>query len=211
MNKKGITVVLILILTMLVFSACTDNAVNEVVIGEYYDDNLGVTYSIYKVTNNDTEAFYAKVSSVIENARNPEISITIPATITYQDVEYKVTTIGNLAFYKNNYDIINIPEGVTTIEKFAFDRAKATRIDLPSTVTFIGEYAFFDCNSLQDIYLYASVPPALGSYAFMFFDQNTNTYIASSIMKIHVPANFKNAYTDINTYPDWEIYQGNIR
>lgn len=209
--KKTILVVLVLIFTSLLLLSCAKNITKDTNIGEYFDTYLGVTYNIYKKSNESGDTFYAKVSSVLENTRFPDISITIPQTITYNDTVYDVTTIGDLAFYMSNFDIIYIPEGVTTIEKYAFDRAKATKIDLPSTITSIGEYAFSNCVSLQEINLTAIIPPSVGQFAFMVYDQKTNSYINSPILRINVPTTAKKRYTDINNYPQWELYQGNIR
>lgn len=209
--KKFISIILILMFIAIIFSACAKKEIEETIIGEY-TDGLGITYTIYKVDTSDGETIFAKVSSVAENTRAPEIiSITVPKTITYNETVYNVTIIGDMAFYKTNYDNIYIPEGVTTIEKFAFDRAKSTRIDLPITITEIGECAFLDCISLREIYLYAIIPPNLGERAFTFYDQKSSGYVNSSILTIKVPQDAKKRYNDINTYPQWEEYQGNIR
>ena len=57
-------------------------------------------------------------------------SITIPNTVTFSGVEYKVNSIGKYAFYSCN--------GLTSIE-------------IPNSVTSIGEYAFSDCSGLTSI------------------------------------------------------------
>ncbi|NLL56760.1 MAG: leucine-rich repeat domain-containing protein [Clostridiales bacterium] len=210
--KKIIPVLLVLVFVTIMLTACQDKESKEIAIDEYTDQVLGVTYSIYKLENQSEETFYAKVTSVLPNANYPDIvSITIPATIVYKDIEYSVTTIGDLAFYKSDYDIIYLSQGITTIEKFAFSKAKATRIDLPTTIKSIGEYAFLNCTSLRDVYLYAIIPPELGEHAFSVVDAKTSKYVSSEILNIRVPSTALKRYNNIIEYPQWEMYQGNIR
>lgn len=208
--KKIVSAILVMLFTTLLFASCQGKEIKEIVVGEYTDNSIGVTYTIYKLPEEET--FYAKVSAVAKNTRSPQIlSITIPALITYKEIDYNVTTIGDLAFYQSDYDIIYISSGITTIEKFAFSQAKSTRIDLPASVKTIGDYAFLNCMSLRDIYLYAIVPPSLGKHAFSVVDSKTSKYVNSSILNIKVPSTALKRYNDINEYPQWEMYQGNIR
>ncbi len=71
-------------------------------------------------------------------------SITIPATVTYEGVDYSVTSIGDFAFNDcSNLTAINIPEGVTSIGDFVFNGCSAlTAITIPASVTSIGDDAF---------------------------------------------------------------------
>ena len=79
--------------------------------------------------------------------------ITIPATITYEDVTYSVTSIGKDAFYYcYSLTAINITEGVTSIGSYAFrDCSSLTSITIPESLTSIGGYAFSGCTSLASI------------------------------------------------------------
>ena len=84
-------------------------------------------------------------------------SINIPATVTYEDVTYSVTSIGDYAFYwcKSLTDI-TIPESVTSIGENAFSSSsKLTAITIPenSQLTSIGEYAFRYCSSLTAVHI----------------------------------------------------------
>lgn len=213
-KNKIVPVMLILVFLLMIFTACTGSDITQEEIGQYTDETLGVTYIIYKTSDkqSNTEKFFASVASV--NPSNSDLwasSITIPSQITYMDIVYDITTIGNLAFYKSGYDFINISEGITRIESFAFDRSKATDVNLPSTIISIGEYAFLDCMSLKNINLKAEEPPVLGKYAFMVYSMEKEKYINSEILQINVPVNSKSEYNNINKYPEWESYQGNIR
>jgi len=74
-------------------------------------------------------------------------SVTIPETITFNNVSYSVTSIGNSAFS---------------------DCSGLISLTIPNSVTSIGEWAFASCSGLTDVYCYAeSVPTTDGS---SFFD-----------------------------------------
>ena len=94
-------------------------------------------------------------------------SITLPATVTYNGVEYSVTSIGEYAFCGcDRLTSITIPEGVTSIEDGAFcGCGSLASITLPEGVTSIGERAFSACNWLTSITIPEGVT-SIGDYAF---------------------------------------------
>ena len=79
--------------------------------------------------------------------------ITLTATVTYDDVAYSVTSIGDWAFNGcTDLTAITIPEGVTSIGKLAFHNCRSlTDITIPESVTSIGNKAFDICRSLTSI------------------------------------------------------------
>ena len=79
--------------------------------------------------------------------------IIIPASITYEGVDYDVTAIGNYTFqYSENLTSVTIPEGVTSIGKAAFQQCfSLTAMTLPTSVTSIGENAFESCINLRTV------------------------------------------------------------
>ena len=80
-------------------------------------------------------------------------SITIPATVTHNGVEYSVTSIGGWAFsFCSSLTAITIPEGVTSI----------------------GYAAFYDCSSLTAVYI--SSIEAWCKISFGSYDSNPLTY-----------------------------------
>ena len=82
-------------------------------------------------------------------------SITIPATVNYDGVQYSVTSIGGGAFFGCSYlTSITLPEGVTSIGGDAFrDCRNLTTINIPKGVTSIGSNAFYGCSSLTAVYI----------------------------------------------------------
>lgn len=90
--------------------------------------------------------------------------IVIPETVTYEDVEYTVTRIGEFAFY-GSYGLtsIVIPNTVTKIGMSSFIRCRSlTSIDIPNSVTVI-DGAFSECTGLKSIFIPASVISLVGN------------------------------------------------
>ena len=146
-------------------------------------------------------------------------SITIPATVTHNGVQYSVTSIGEGAFaYCSLTDItipesvtsigseafcdcrslttITIPEGVTSIGYQAFNCCTSlTAITIPASVTSIGNFAFYGCSSLTDVYCNAEEIPDADTETFDF------SYIENATL--HVPASAMDEYK--NTFP-WSSF-----
>ena len=132
---------------------------------------------------------------------------TIPPSVTYNDTEYIVTSIGNVAFYKC-WDLtsISIPETVTNIGVNAFNGCSNLKsIDLPSGLTNLGssalgytgitsviipdgvktieDHVFAGCSRLNSITFSDSIT-AIGNYAFLDCCNLNNVSIPSSIKSI---------------------------
>ena len=74
-------------------------------------------------------------------------NIEIPKTID----QYRVTSIGNSAFFACTASNITIPDSVTVIRDGAFTACHAETISIPNSVTFVGSRAFWLCRSLKSI------------------------------------------------------------
>lgn len=82
----------------------------------------------------------------------------VPSTVTFEDVTYTVTEIGDLTFSEvSGIQSIAIPETVTRIGDGAFWESTITSIVIPATVTEIGESAFESCKQLKEFTLPATV------------------------------------------------------
>ena len=93
--------------------------------------------------------------------------VTIPNTVTYEYIEYSVTSIGNGAFQGcSGLTSITIPNSVTSIGNSAFYGCSGlTSITIPNSVTSIEGYAFVDCSGLTSITIPRSVT-YIGWHAF---------------------------------------------
>ena len=73
--------------------------------------------------------------------------VNIPDNITYNEVDYSVTSIGDWAFYQcSSLTSVTIPSSVKSIGDWAFrDCSSLTSVTIPNSVTSIGNYAFSGC------------------------------------------------------------------
>ena len=117
-----------------------------------------------------------KTAEVTSSRSKYSGDIAIPKSVTYEDVTYSVTSIGQSAFSAcrsltsieipnsvtsigqdafyvcDGLTSITIPNGVISIENGAFHHCKGlTSITIPSTVTSIGYYVFSGCSGLTSI------------------------------------------------------------
>lgn len=145
-------------------------------------------------------------------------AIVIPATVTYQDVEYVVSgfdqTDGLSPFVGNPFitslDLqlhvdtlrrmqfmgctqlasLSLPSTLRYIEDECFRNClMLTQISLPASLEALGDNAFCGCQFLTDIYCYAMVPPA-GSEA----DNYPFAQCRPQNVMLHVPSGTENLY-----------------
>lgn len=95
-----------------------------------------------------------KVAEVAQNPNNYSGSVEIPESVTYEGVNYSVTTIGSFAFMNCYYlTSIIIPNSITTIRSCAFASAGIESIAIPSSVISIGANSFSGCNNLTSVHI----------------------------------------------------------
>lgn len=94
----------------------------------------------------------AKTASLVGYSSSPSGDVTIPASFTYGNIKYVVTSIGERAFSGTSITSVNIPSLVTSIGYEAFfECCGLTSITIPASVTDIDQKAFACCESLTSM------------------------------------------------------------
>ena len=175
-------------LILSVFFSISSSAYDVGVDGIYY--NLISKGNIAEVTKGDNKY---------------EGNITIPSSISVNEVEYSVTSIGYKAFEGcsgltsitipnsvtsigvsaflgcSGLTSITIPNSVTSIDRFAFERCSSlTSVTIPNSVTIIGEYAFSGCSGLTSVTIPNSLT-SIGGAAFHDCSSLTSITIPNSV------------------------------
>lgn len=93
---------------------------------------------------------------------------SIPGYVKYNGKSYKVTKIGNKAFYKNTkLKTVTIPSTVTEIGNKAFYGCrKLTKVTIPKNVKVIGGKAFYGCKKITKVMVKSAKLNKVGSKAF---------------------------------------------
>ena len=159
-----------------------ENGVIEVTL----DDDVLQKLGYQKEEKTKTIEGYEVTYYTLYNLKKGEEEITsieIPSTFTYENKTYKITKIGNTAFFHClSLNHITIPEGVTEIEDgdaYEIDEnttpygsfagvgglaPEGITIELPSSLTKIGKNAFY-ASTITTIEIPESVT-TIGGYAF---------------------------------------------
>ena len=127
----------------------------------------------------------AKTAEVTEGDNEYSGDVTIPETITVDNVVHNVTSIGDYAFEEcSSLTSITIPNSVTSIGEWAFSGCGGlTSITIPNSVTSIGEWAFSYCSGLTSVTIPNSVT-SIGEYTFYECSGLTSVTIPNSVTSI---------------------------
>lgn len=123
----------------------------------------------------------------VSKAQNADISglLWFNTEVSYNDVIYKVTEIGESAFINcSEITKVIIPSGIKKIGGYAFDWCKKmTEVTIPSSVTSIGDFAFYQCSGLTEVTIPSSVK-TIGASAFRQCYNIENVGINSGVTSI---------------------------
>ncbi len=111
--------------------------------------------------------------------------VVIPTTVSYNEVDYTVTAIGESAFwYNSRITSITIPESVVSIDEDAFYGSDINSVTiLGEGLKSIGESAFDYCSELTSINIPNSVT-SIGASAFYSCDLITSIAIPDGVTAI---------------------------
>lgn len=114
----------------------------------------------YKITSTTTV-------SVIALASGNATSITIPASVKHEGINFSVTKIASSAFEnKTKLKTVKIGKNVKNIETKAFKGCTSlTKITIPKKATKIGKSAFYGCSKLKTI-TFSGTAKSIGKNAF---------------------------------------------
>ena len=104
--------------------------------------------------------------------------IIIPSYVSYNNINYSVTSIGAHAFrHCYNVTSVSIPNSITNIGDYAFNSVYISTINIPNSITSIGHRVFDNCIGLSSIVIPNSIT-SIGEKAF---------FNCKSLKSIHLP------------------------
>ncbi len=142
----------------------------------------------YNIVAGNAQVTY-QINGVGPNYTNLTGDLVIPASVTYDNITYSVTSIGiNAFFYCTGLTTVTIPNSVTSIGSNAFSYCTGmTTVTIGNSVTSIGSRAFGDCTGLTTVTIPNSVT-SIGGSAFEDCTGLTSVTIPNSVTSIGVSA-----------------------
>ena len=164
---KKLTTFLSLVLTAIALSAQTSVTVD------------GIKYTLSGSTATVTYPNDSRPGS--SNPSTYTGDITIPATITVDNVTYNVTEIGERAFYASSISSISLPDGLLTIGKKSLMGSGIAELNVPSSVTNLGDEAVESCSNLTTITLNEGGGGTWGAWVFWRDSGGYNVYMICDV------------------------------
>ena len=132
-------------------------------------------------------------ATVIQDDNYKQLAeVTIPSTVTINGKSYKVTGIGNSAFYDCwKISSVTLPDGLVSIGNLSFRNIGIKEIAFPNTLKSIGDEAFRHCWLITEIKLPDKLE-SIGELAFSYISNLRKVVLPSTIQSIGGWAFFKN-------------------
>lgn len=165
-----------LILTLAALILCALNSSAQVFTYTYEGSTIE-----YSIINNSEGSYTVQCTGVWDTAKD----LIIPEEVTDKEGQtYKVTGIGNRAFYNRSSLTVTIPNSVTEIGFDAFCNCLSlTAITIPNSVIKIGSSAFERCSSLTSVTIPNSVTK-IDNSTFSGCSSLTSVTIGNSVTEI---------------------------
>ena len=137
----------------------------------------------YNIVDGNAQVTYQRTWS--PRYANLTGDLVIPASVTYDNITYSVTSIDSSAFEGcTGLTTVTIPDSVTSIGMSAFRACiYLTSVTIGNSVTSIGYYAFYGCAGLTTVTIPDSVT-SIGNQAFLGCTGLTSVTIGNSVTSI---------------------------
>lgn len=122
----------------------------------------------------------------LDRYRGDAMEVVIPNFVTYEGVEYKVTSLGSGGCFEGCRSLTSvvIPSSVTSVGDYSFSNCFSLRsVVIPSSVTSLGSNCFNGCSSLMSVVISSSVT-SLGSGCFNGCRSLMSVVIPSSVTSL---------------------------
>lgn len=129
---------------------------------------------IYYVFNSESQTASVTYTGETYSDNSYTGSISIPDSLTYNDIRFVVTSIGQYAFRGcTGLTSVIIPNSVTSIGQYAFRGCTGlTSITIPNSVRRLSLYTFQDCDNLKSVTLNSkNVALSMSSFKGVFGTQ----------------------------------------
>lgn len=105
------------------------------------------------------------------------------AKLTSIQIPDTVTSIGGGAFASTGLTDIQIPASVTTIGAYAFNGTDLVSVTLPDGLKSVSANLFYECRSLESVYIPASVE-VIGGNAFTYCEKLTQVNLSAGLRSL---------------------------
>ena len=124
-------------------------------------------------------------ATVIKDDSYKELTeVSIPAMVIINRKIYRVTAVGENAFYQcNRIKSLSLPEGLESIGKAAFFQVVLSEVNFPSSLKAIGDYAFYNCYFLKSV-TFPEGLESIGREAFRSCQHLTRVELPSTLSSI---------------------------
>lgn len=157
---------------LVLLSPLTTNAYDAKIDGIYYNFSEKEATVTYYLLSSSNRSGYGG-------------SINIPETVMYSGKTYRVTSIGEYAFYYcSNLKSVTIPNSVTSLGQYSFRGCSdLATINIPNSVKSIGIGAFYSCSGLTSVNIPNSVT-SLSRSVFAYCSGLTTVTIGNGLKSI---------------------------